>query len=129
MSIIQEWIDLSQTRALILLLVASFLSGCAGGTTAGTQAPNTDMTGRWMLSAPNAPPCGMEFGGAPGAHEGTIMPDGGCPENFFMSRRWALDHDALVINDKESNPLARLNTACGRFEGQSTAGTPVSLAR
>ena len=111
------------------VLIALTLAGCAGGTTPGTQAQNTDMTGRWMLSTPNAPPCGMEFGGAPGARAGTIMPDGGCPANFFMSRRWALEQDALVINDKENNPLARLNTAGGRFEGRSTAGTPITLAR
>jgi hypothetical protein len=111
------------------VLVALVLAGCAGGPTPGAQATNADMTGWWMLSAPNAPPCGMEFDGAPGAREGTIMPDGGCPGNFFMSRRWALDHGSLVINDKESNPLARLNSAGGRYEGQSTAGTPVTLAR
>jgi Protease inhibitor Inh len=116
-------------RVTGVTLIALMLGGCVAGTTPGVQTPNTDMTGWWMLSAPNAPPCGMEFGGAPGAREGTIMPDGGCPANFFMSRRWTLDQDALVINDKESNPLARLNTAGGRFEGRSTAGTPVSLAR
>src|ERR1700687_1096657 len=111
------------------ILIAIMLAGCASGPTPGVQSPNADMTGWWMLSAPNAPPCGMEFGGAPGGREGTIMPDGGCPANFFMSRRWALEQDALMISDKENNPLARLNTAGGRFEGRSTGGTPVSLAR
>ena len=110
-------------------LIALMLAGCAGGPTPAAQTPNADMTGRWMLASPNAPPCGMEFGGAPGARAGTVMPDGGCPGNFFMSRRWALEQDALVINDKESNPLARLNSAGGSFEGRSTAGMPVSLAR
>jgi hypothetical protein len=110
-------------------LIAFTLAGCAGGATPGTQATNTDMTGRWMLSAPNAPPCGMEFGGTPGAREGAIMPDGACPGNFFMSRRWALDQNALVINDKENITLARFNIAGGRYEGQSAAGTPVTLAR
>ncbi len=117
------------------ILIALVLAGCSGerfsfgDSVPAAQTPNSDMSGRWMLSAPNAPPCGMEFGGAPGAHEGTIAPDGGCPSNFFMSRRWALEQDALVISDKESNPLARLNIAGGRFAGQSTAGVPVTLAR
>ena len=68
------------------------------------------MAGRWILTAPNAPSCGMNFAGAPGAREGTVSPEGGCPGKFFLSRRWALEQDALVINDDENNPLARLNS-------------------
>ena len=93
------------------------------------MAPNTAMAGRWMLAAPNAPACGMNFGGAAGAREGTVSPEGGCPGKFFMSRRWTLEKNALVINDEENQPLGNLSYTDGRFEGQSTAGFAVTLAR
>jgi len=115
--------------------MALMLAGCAGGQpsfgdqTASTVPTLDSMAGRWMLSAPNAPTCGMNFSGAPGAREGSVSPEGGCPEKFFMSRRWSFAQDKLTINDRENNPLAQLNSAGGRFEGQSTAGTPVMLAR
>ena len=70
----------------------------------------------------------MNFGGAPGAQQGTITPDGGCPGKFFTSRRWTLDQGALTINDYENQPLAHLNFANGRFEGQATTGMPVTLS-
>jgi hypothetical protein len=112
------------------------LGGCAGGsnpfTDAGstaTAAPEFTRPGRWMLSAPNAPSCGMSFTGAPGATTGKVTPDGGCPDKFFTSRNWAMDGTAMVITDAESNNLATLSFANGRFEGQSAAGTPISLSR
>ncbi len=46
-----------------------------------------------------------------------------------MSRRWAFEQDTLLINDEENNPLAQLNSAGGRFEGQSTTGISVTLTR
>lgn len=87
------------------------------------------MAGRWILAAPNAPVCGMNFAGAPGARDGTVSPEGGCPGKFFMSRRWTLEQGALVINDEDNQPLANFSNAGGRFEGQSTAGFPVTLSR
>jgi hypothetical protein len=118
------------------VLIALMLAACSGERSsfgeagpAAPQAPSMDMAGRWMLSAPKAPSCGMNFGGAPGAREGTIAPEGGCPGNFFMSRHWTLERDALVINDHEDKPLAHLNLAGDHFDGQSTAGTPVALSR
>ena len=117
-------------RAAGSILIALSLAGCAGGGSLGGSAvPDTGMVGRWMLAAPNAPICGMNFAGAPGARDGTVSPEGGCPEKFFMSRRWSLDQDALAINDQDNQPLAKLSHAGGRFEGQSTAGTPVTLSR
>ena len=86
------------------------------------------MAGRWILAAPGAPTCGMNFSNAAGAREGKVSPEGGCPGNFYLSRTWALDQDALVINDDENNPLARLRLAGGRFEGQSITGLAVTLA-
>jgi hypothetical protein len=46
-----------------------------------------------------------------------------------MSRRWTLDQGTLVINDEDNQPLAKLSSAGGRFEGQSTAGLTVTLTR
>jgi hypothetical protein len=111
------------------------LAGCAGerlsvddSSAAASQTPSVAMAGRWMLSAPNAA-YGMNFGGARGAHEGSIAPEEGCPGKFFTSRHWTLAQNALTINDHENMLLAHLKLAGGRFKGQSTAGTPVTLAR
>src|SRR5450759_1678392 len=54
------------------VVVVLMLAGCAGSpfggaTPAAAPAPTEDMTGRWILSTPNAPSCGMNFAGAPGA--------------------------------------------------------------
>ena len=117
------------------VLIALLLGGCAGGQgltsggTANAQAPETGMVGRWMLSAPNAPMCGMNFRGPAGAREGSVAPEGGCPGKFFLSRRWKLDQDALVINDEEGNALASIALADGQYKGQAAAGFPVTLAR
>jgi hypothetical protein len=85
------------------------------------------MSGRWILSAPNAPVCGMNFSGSP--DKGGVVPEGGCPERFFTSRRWTLENGTLAINDDTGNPLATFIFVGGRFEGKSAAGTPVTLAR
>jgi hypothetical protein len=72
----------------------------------------------------------MNFGGAPGASEGTIAPEGGCPGSFFTSRRWALDHDGLSIRNHKDEPLGQFAlSAGGRFDGRSSGGEPVSLQR
>lgn len=111
-------------------LVAFMLAGCAGqGFPLGDKTLETAIAGRWILAVPGAPTCGMNFTGAPGARTGNVLPEGGCPGNFYMSRRWTLEQDALVINDDEDNPLARLPSAGGRFEGQSIAGLSVTLSR
>ena len=117
-------------------LVALLLAGCAGeqfslggSTPEAPPAPAVNMAGRWMLSAPDAPACGVNFGAAPGAKEGTIAPEGGCPGNFFMSRHWTLEKGTLTIADHEYKPLAQLTLANGRFSGRSTAGTAVMLGR
>ena len=122
-------------RAAIGALVVLTLTACAGeqlslGSSPPAPAPaNSSIPGRWMLSVPNAPSCGLEFGGAPGARTGNVAPDGGCPGSFYMSRRWAMEGDVLKINDGESRPLAQLKSNGAHFEGQSTAGTPVTLTR
>ena len=118
--------------AWIAAFIALALAGCAG--TLGNQASSgaqsdMSMPGRWMLSAPNAPICGMNFNAAAGAQQGSVVAEGGCPEKFYLSRRWTLDGGALTINDEDNQPLARLNFTDGRYQGQTSAGTPITLAR
>jgi hypothetical protein len=111
------------------------LSGCAGEQfslgSSGPAAAQVDasMAGRWVLSSPNAPSCGLEFGGTPGARAGPVAADGGCPGNFYMTRRWAIEGSVLTITGAENQPLAQLKVAGAHFEGQSTAGTTLTLAR
>jgi Protease inhibitor Inh len=113
------------------------LAGCGGGTTSlGLQGsapravPPPEMNGRWMLSAAAGGACGMTFAGTPGASEGAIRPEGGCPGNFFTSRKWTFEGGALLLRNHNGEPLAQLTEAApGRFDGQATAGAPVSLAR
>jgi Protease inhibitor Inh len=117
-------------RAAGYVFIASLLAGCAGGAlenSAPAAAP-TEMAGRWILAAPDAPSCGMNFGGTPGTHRGTVTPEGGCPGKFFTSQRWTLEQGALLINDYANQRLAHLTFANGRFEGQDTAGMAVTLA-
>jgi hypothetical protein len=110
------------------------LANCAGS--AGlpdsldeSDAQNAGMAGRWMLSAPNAPMCGMAVSQSSGAGSGNIVPEGGCPGNFYLSRRWTLEQGALSIKTDEDERLAQLTFTGAGFQGQSTAGTPISLTR
>ncbi len=121
-------------RAAGGVLVALMLAGCAGSPFGDTKPAadavlDVDMGGRWISAAPNAPPCGMNFTGGPGALAGNIEPEGGCPDKFYTSRHWTLDKGALTINDHENQPLAHFAFADNRFEGQAAAGTPVTLSR
>lgn len=113
--------------------MALILAGCTSGQSLLSNNPTTDtevaMEGRWILSAPKAPVCGIMFSVSRNKTEGTVVPEGGCPERFFTSRRWSMQKDTLTINDDENNPLATLTFASGQFEGKSTAGTPVALKR
>jgi hypothetical protein len=113
------------------ILIAAMLAGCAGsplGETT-TAAVTSDMTGRWILTAPNAPTCGVNFNGAPDAQQGSIVPEGGCPGNFYTSRHWALNAGTLTIVDDQNQPLASLVLTGGHFEGQATTSMPVTLSR
>jgi protease inhibitor Inh len=115
-------------------VVALLLAGCAGNplgdaTPAAVPERPLIMNGRWILSTPNAPSCGINFAGAAGGQEGTLMPEGGCPGAFFTSRRWTLAQGALTIADENNQPLAQLAFAGGRFEGKAATGAPVSLNR
>jgi hypothetical protein len=92
------------------------------------QPPPIDVAGRWRLAAASGA-CLMTLGATPGMSEGTIAPAGGCPGNFFTSRKWTFEHDMLIIRDHKSETLAELSFAAGRFQGQATGGGSVTLAR
>jgi hypothetical protein len=72
----------------------------------------------------------MTLGGTAGGSDGTVAPEGGCPGNFFTSRRWAYDQDQLLIKNHTGEVLARLAFAPpARFEGQTANGDTISLTR
>lgn len=93
-----------------------------------SQPPPIDVAGRWRLAAAGGA-CLMTLSATPGAAEGTIAPAGGCPGNFFTSRKWTFEHDMLIIRDHKSEALAELSFAAGRFQGQATGGGAVTLAK
>jgi hypothetical protein len=107
------------------MLMALMLAACAG---APLPAQNA-MSGHWKLSAPNAPFCDMNFEGEPGADQGTILPDGGCPGELFKSRTWVLAQNTLTIGDDQNRPLATLTLTGSRYQGTSASGMPVTLTR
>lgn len=129
-------------RLLILPALAAAaltLAGCASdrapppaAAPAGPalSAPPEAMAGRWMLGSAGSGQCAMTFGGNAGAGEGTIAPEGGCPGNFFTSRKWTFEAGGLVIRDHTGAALAQLAQAGpGRFEGKATGGLQVMLSR
>src|SRR6266851_1515978 len=99
--------------ATILLFA---LAGCAGermsGLFGGQQEPaytgsirpQVDMSGRWVLVSPGRGQCTMNFGGGPGAPNGTIAPEGGCPGSFFTSRNWNFEQAGLILRDHTGQP-------------------------
>ena len=115
------------------------LSGCASQQPATTGAPVSatrygappePMAGRWQLSAPGQSQCVMNFNAGAAEGEGTIAPEGGCPGNFYTSRKWTFEQGALVIRDHTGAPLGQLALASpGRFDGKATNGQPVLLSR
>src|SRR5215469_6998256 len=92
------------------------------------QPPPIDLAGRWRLAAASGA-CLMTLAASSGAADGTIAPAGGCPGNFFTSRKWTFEHDMLIIRDHKSEALAELSFAAGRFQGQATGGGSVTLVR
>jgi hypothetical protein len=106
--------------------------------------PPVDLAGRWRLSASPGRACFMNFAntagppaaspalGPPGAPppspgptfalQGTIAPEGGCPGNFFTSRKWTFEHGMLIIRDFKNQPLVQLSFSGDRFEGEDANG-------
>ena len=77
----------------------------------------------------------MNFADVPGAGaqspapQGTIAPAGGCPGNFFMSRKWAFEDGKLVIHDFKGRPLAQMSYVGGHFEGHDATGNALTLSK
>jgi Protease inhibitor Inh len=127
-------------KAAAALLVLAALAACASAPkpepppVAAAPAPPPpspppiDLAGRWRLTAAAGGACFMTLGSAPGAAQGTIAPEGGCPGNFFTSRKWAFEHDTLIIRDHKGQPLAQLSFTGGHFEGQDDKGGTLSLS-
>ncbi len=133
-------------KAAAALLALALLAACAASEPiAANQAPPqpaavpppppppspppVDLAGRWKLSAAGGEHCFMNFGNSPGAIQGTIAPEGGCPDNFFTSRKWTFEHAALIIRNHKGESLAHLSFAGDHFDGQATNGTQLTLSR
>ena len=116
-------------KAVALLAVVSALAGCTGNDRVAAHPepqasappppaptpPPVDLAGRWKLTASGGGACFMTLGSSPGALQGTIAPEGGCPGSFFTSRKWTFEHDALMIRNHKGEPLAQLSFAGGHF--------------
>jgi Protease inhibitor Inh len=138
-----------RTNALPAIVCASLLAACIGGDrfsfgssessssspppAAGPAAkpPPVNLAGRWTLSAAGSSSCGMTFGASgPEASEGAIAPGGGCPFNFFTSRKWSYSEAGLTLRDHNAQVLAQLTSAGPtRFEGRTGAGQEIALSR
>jgi hypothetical protein len=140
----------AKTVAALVLLAS--LAGCSAGSLFGSQPeaapapapaaepeaepaaapPPVDLAGRWQLSAAAGGACFMTFGKAGAAAavpQGTIAPEGGCPGNFFTSRKWAFEHGVLIIRDFKGRQLAQLSYLGAHFEGQDASGSALTLSK
>lgn len=131
-----------RATGLSLAILSLALAGCGGGAgslmsddadkpqaVAAVDVGKEGMEGRWVLAAPNAPTCGLTFTGPSGASEGRVTPDGGCPERFFLARRWRLADGALTVVDGDGVSLGAFRNAGDRFEGKSATETAIALSR
>jgi Protease inhibitor Inh len=131
-------------------LVLALAGGCSGSSLVGASPeaekpappapppqaepapPPIDMAGRWRLAGATGGGCFMTFGIAAGtaasAAQGTIAPEGGCPGNFYTSRKWAFEDGALIIRDFKGQTLARLAYSGDHFQGDDATGA-LTLAR
>jgi Protease inhibitor Inh len=121
------------------LLAGALAAGCSGNpfgeghpappTVTTPAAPPVNMAGRWRLVSANGGACNMTLT-APGGAEGTIAPEGGCPANFFTSRRWVFEQGSVVIQDHNRKQLlAMKQNATGRYEGTLANGEVIWLER
>ena len=132
---------MQRSATFVILLSAAVLGGCWSSDRAAVQGaaapsgpvaapPPVNLVGKWTLSATGAGSCAMTFGAQPEAVEGTIAPAGGCPYNFFTSRKWSYTSSGLMIRDHNAQTLAQLVPAGdARFEGKTSAGQDIALFR
>ena len=92
----------------------------------------TDTAGPSAAPSPPLTPGAPPPPAAPGpafALQGTIAPEGGCPGNFFTSRKWTFEHGMLIIRDFKNQPLTQLSYSVDHFEGQDNSGGKLTLSR
>jgi hypothetical protein len=152
------WMPIKQcgagaARALAVVLMLAALAGCAssdrlGGGQPADQAaatppspapppppptppapPPVDLAGKWKLAVAGSGGCFMTLTDNPGAAEGAVAPAGGCPGNFFTSRKWTYEHDRLIIRDHKGEVLVELAFDNGRFAGKDLSGGAITLVR
>jgi hypothetical protein len=87
--------------------------------------PPIDLAGKWRLSVTGSSVCTVTFSGSTGASDGAIAPAGGCPGNFFTSRKWSYENNKLVIRNHKGDVLAQLAFSNGHFEGPAASGTVI----
>ena len=93
-----------------VLALAALLTGCAG---ARLRPSRWAGAGSLPRRASASAPWNFDTGEA----EGTIAPEGGCPGNFYTSRKWTFEQGSLVIRDHNGQPLGQLALAApGRFD-------------
>jgi protease inhibitor Inh len=139
----------TRIAALSTLACTALLAACSGGdrftwdsgtpssppnagvaASGSAVAPPLNLAGRWTLSSTGTGSCAMTFGANPNATEGTIAPAGGCPFNFYTSRKWTYAETGLTIRDHNAQTLAQLTPAgASRFEGKTSSGQDVALSR
>ncbi|MEA2933910.1 MAG: hypothetical protein QOD74_556 [Variibacter sp.] len=61
--------------------------------------------------------------------EGGIQPGGGCPGNFYQSRKWTYEDGVLFIRNHTGDTLAQMRSGANGFSGQATTGQQVTLSR
>jgi len=132
---------MKRSATFAILVSTTLLAGCWSSDRAAVQSaavasgpvaapPPVNLAGKWTLSAAGAGSCAMTFGAQPEAVEGTIAPAGGCPFNFFTSRKWSYTTAGLTIRDHNAQTLAQLTPAGdSRFEGKTSTGQDVALSR
>jgi len=137
--------DAAKTASAALLWIA--LAGCSGGSILGHQPeppppaseetppppaptpPPIDLAGRWHLTSAGGGTCYMTLAADPGAAQGKVAPEGGCPGSFFTSRKWIYQNGLLIIQDFKDGTLAQLSHTADHFEGQDTSNGAITLAR
>jgi hypothetical protein len=140
----------SRVATVSILVCAVLLAACSGGSdrfsldgsssssppasaapaSSAAVVPPLNLAGRWTLSSTGTGACAMTFGANPNATEGSIAPAGGCPFNFFTSRKWAYNETGLTIRDHNAQTLAQLAPAGpNRFEGKTSSGQDIALSR
>ncbi|MDB5598311.1 MAG: protease inhibitor Inh [Xanthobacteraceae bacterium] len=129
--------------AAALAVLALAVTGCAADrvsdrvypapgarAAAASGAPAVDVGGRWTLASAGGGSCAVTLSGAPGAAEGSIKPEGGCPGKLFTSRKWSLQQGALVIQDHTGAQLAQLAMSSpAQFAGTAGGGQQLTLSR